>query len=95
VFAAFVESLPDDSYLRPMMEGIQNELNANIDNDFGFVEYGARMRYMQADMMRAKELEAKVTALQGEIRQLEKNRGRIEVAISDMRSTARTILNAK
>jgi hypothetical protein len=91
MFAAWVESLPKDSYLRPMMAGIQCEVETAIANDFAFVEWSRRVDEMREHAAALSELTAKMAALKTEFRNLDRQADRLREGIAALRGEARRL----
>ena len=98
MFEKFYESCPKDSYLRSILEGTPALVANMILDDFGF-SITKELRELRTEKaVQAEEIkdgEMRVAELKANVRKLEQDRAKIEVAISDMKATARTIFNAK
>ncbi len=91
LFAAWVESLPRDSYLRPMMTGIQCEVETAIANDFAFVEWSRRVDEMREHAAALGVLTAKMATLKNEIRNLNRQADCLREGIAALRGEARRL----
>ncbi len=91
LFASFVESLPKDSYLRPMMAGIQCEVETAIANDFAFVEWSRRVDEIREHNATVTELIAKAATLKTELRNLDRQADKLREGIAGLRGEARRL----
>lgn len=87
--AAFIASLPQESYLRPMLSEIQLEIEKQIDNDIGFISFSARIDEQSEHRKYIGELIATRDALNLEIRKSTRLHDQLTGALADLRSTAR------
>jgi predicted nucleic acid-binding Zn-ribbon protein len=93
-FARFVQSLPECSYLRPMMQDIQFEVENAITNDISFLDFRERIEAQREHVKEISELQTRRNELQQEIKDLqaraaaaERELWQIRTAWSDLRGS--------
>lgn len=90
-FAEFINSLSRGSYLRPMMEQIQQEVENAIINDLEFVSFTEQVEAVRAHMAEIAALQNRLNELKADCRKLDTERARIASGLDQLRSEARSL----
>lgn len=91
VFIDFMKSLPRESYLRPMLEAIADEVCSAITNDLGFVTFGEMIESQRAHVAEITALQARINELKADCRKLDTERAKFAVALESVKSDVRTL----
>src|SRR5262245_8886694 len=90
-FAAFIASLPQASYLRPILEDIRPDVESAMTCDLAFIDFAARVEEQRAHRKEVAELQTYRDARRAEIPHLERQRGRLTDGLAALRSEARRL----
>jgi predicted nuclease with TOPRIM domain len=93
-FARFIESLPECSYLRPMLQDIQFEVENAITNDIGFLDFRERIEAQREHIKEISELQTRRNEMKERVKELEAREAaaerelwQIRTAWSDLRGS--------
>jgi hypothetical protein len=94
LFEHFIKSLPRESYLHPMMTGIQGQVIDAIRNDFACVDLHGLITEIIATRKELKDLSEKKLAETQEVGALTRQADKLRESINTIRSEARRLAMA-
>jgi len=91
----WIESLPKESYLRPIMTAVQLDIERAISNDFTVIDYSGFMDSQAAKRKVLVDLEAAIVNAKAELQRLNSEYTRANNAMIELKNMALRIVQVK